>query len=97
MLLWVQGAWHTHGTQTWMQTKHLNPQDKNKAGVGVRAFNPSTREGRGRQEDLCEFESSMVYIASYKTARNIQMPYLKQTNKRTNSPQKKLKKKKNRN
>ena len=30
-------------------------------------FNPSL--GRQRQEDLCEFEASLVYIASFKPER----------------------------
>jgi hypothetical protein len=34
------------------------------------AFNPST--GRQRQADLCEFEASLVYIVSSRTARAIQ-------------------------
>ena len=38
--------------------------------------------GRQRQEDLCEFEVSQVYRASYRTARTTQRnPVLEKQNK----------------
>jgi hypothetical protein len=50
----------------------------------VHAFNPSI--GRQRQEDLCEFEASLVYRVSSKTARAIQRNPVLQ-NKETNQQQ----------
>jgi hypothetical protein len=35
--------------------------------MGVHTFSPST--GKQRQVDLCEFEASLVYRASSRTAR----------------------------
>ena len=39
----------------------------NPAGVVARAFNPSTWVQT--QADLCEFEASVVYIVSFRTAK----------------------------
>jgi hypothetical protein len=39
-------------------------------GMVVHAFNPSTWEGRGRR--ISEFEASLVYKVSSRTARAIQ-------------------------
>jgi hypothetical protein len=47
----------------------------------AKAFNPST----GEAEDLCEFEASLVYKASSRTARATQRdPVSKQHNKTQN-------------
>jgi hypothetical protein len=56
-------------------------------GMVVHAFNPSTWEGRGRR--ISEFEASLVYNVSSRTARAIQRnpvskPHPKKTNKQTN-------------
>ena len=53
-------------------TSELSEKTISKAKVGEpgmvgHAFNPSI--GRQRQEDLCEFEASLVYRASSRTAR----------------------------
>jgi hypothetical protein len=46
-------------------------QEKKKAGVVVHTFNPSTQEAEaGRQ--ISEFEASLVYRVSSRTARAIQ-------------------------
>jgi hypothetical protein len=54
------------------------------AVVAAHAFNPSTRGGRGRR--ISEFEASLVYKVSSRTARAIQRnPVLKkQKAKKTN-------------
>jgi hypothetical protein len=50
-------------------------------GVVVHAFNPSTREGRGRR--ISEFEASLVYKVSSRTAGAIQRnPILKNRKKK---------------
>jgi hypothetical protein len=60
--------------------------------VVVHAFNPSTREAdRGRQ--ISEFEASLVYKVSSKSARAIQRDPVsknKQTNKQTNKQKTKI-------
>jgi hypothetical protein len=43
---------------------------KNKPGVVAHTFNPSTLGGRGRR--ISEFEASLVYKVSSRTARAIQ-------------------------
>jgi len=49
-------------------------------GAGLHTLNPNT--GRQRQADLCEFEASLVYRVSSRTARDTQRnPVSKQTNK----------------
>ena len=44
----------------------------------VFAFNPSTQEA---EVDLCEFKTSLVYIAILKTARATQREYVLQSQK----------------
>jgi hypothetical protein len=47
--------------------------------VVAQAFNPSRRQWQG---DLCEFQGSLVYRVSYRSARATQRnPVWKQTNK----------------
>ena len=67
-------------------TSELSEKTISKAKVGEpgmvgHAFNPSI--GRQRQADLCEFEASLVYRASSRTARATQRNPVskKQTNK----------------
>jgi hypothetical protein len=53
-----------------------------KPGVVAHAFNPSTQGGRGRR--ISEFEASLVYKVSSRTARAIQRnPVSKNQNKQT--------------
>jgi hypothetical protein len=65
-------------------------------GVVAHTFNPSTPEAKAG--GFSEFEASLVYRVSSRTARAIQRnPVLKnQTNKQTPPPQKKKEKKKRR-
>lgn len=49
--------------QTTTRTKH----NKIRLGVAAYTFNPNT----GREEDICEFEVSLFYIGSSRTARTI--------------------------
>ena len=48
---------------------------------------------RQRQSDFCEFEASLVYIISFRTARAMRDPVLKnkQTNKQTNKHAQRIK------
>lgn len=60
------------------------PKFKRQPGV-VHEFNLSTL-GSKSQVDLCEFEASLAYSASSRTARTTQRnPYLKNKNKQTNN------------
>ena len=55
-----------------------------KPGMEVHAFNPSTQEAEAGRS--LEFEASLIYKASSRTARATEKPCLKnkQTNKQTN-------------
>jgi hypothetical protein len=56
-----------------------------KSGVVVaHTFNPSTWEARGRR--ISEFEASLVYRVSSRTARAIQRIPVWKTNKQTKKP-----------
>ena len=56
----------------------------------VLAFNPSTPGGRGRR--ISEFEASLVYRVSSRTARTIQRnPVLKNQKKKKKKKKKKIK------
>jgi hypothetical protein len=51
-------------------------------GVVAHAFNPSTLGGRGRQ--ISEFEASLIYRVSSRTARATQRNPVSKKNKKTN-------------
>ena len=53
-----------------------------KPGVVAHTFNPSTQKAEGRCRQISEFEASLVYKVSSRTARSIQRnPVSKDQNK----------------
>ena len=59
---------HPFGINAYTRAKHSLLKNKNNPGGVVHALSPST--GRQRQADLCEFEASLYYRVSSRTARN---------------------------
>jgi hypothetical protein len=64
-------------------------------GVVAHAFNPSTQEAEALRRQISEFEASLVYKKSSRTATAIQRNYVSKNktkqNKQTNKKQKKEK------
>jgi hypothetical protein len=66
--------------------------NRSEPGVVAHAFNPSTREARGRQ--ISEFEASLVYRVSSRTAKATQRNPVSKKQKTKNQKKKKKPKKK---
>jgi hypothetical protein len=62
-----------------VKQRFLKKKLHNKPGVVAHAFNPSTQDGRGRR--ISEFEASLVYRVSSRTARAIQRNPVSEKNK----------------
>jgi hypothetical protein len=72
-----------------------NMKTKQCQAVVAYAFNPSTWEGRSRL--ISEFEASLVYKVSSRTARAMQRNPVSETNKQTNKQTKQKAKKQKKN
>jgi hypothetical protein len=61
--------------------------------VVAHAFNPSTQHSGGRGKQISEFEASLVYRVSSRTAKDIQKNPVSKTNKQTKTKTKNKKQK----